>query len=1069
MISDEQRPVNLPGFSPGAIPPQRLVEADLASINDLRQLCFQYMRDGFSIVDTNGLHVDANPAFCEMTGFSAQELIGSGPENCYWPPEEREHIEAAFAKTLLGELVDVELVFMRKNGERFPVIVKPFAIKDHNGITLYYAATVRDMAQRVHLQSALQDSEARYRGLFESAADAIVILQGETLVDCNQRALQMFGLASIDQLASRASFDFFPTLQPNGKDSRAFSFEKLSAARAGAPQFFAWRHVKVDGTVFDAEVSLSTFKQGEQTFIQAIIRDVTQRMQLEEELRLGEQRYRSLFENAGDGILIMQGEQVLDCNERVLEIYGISREQLVSLTNYSLSPTMQPNGQTSAEFYHHQIQALQSGIPQSFEWHGKKLDGTPIETEVTLTAFHLDGKLCTQSLIRDITERKQLEASIRDSETRFRTLFENSGDAISILKNGKTIDCNKRLCEFYGVTREEVLSAYVGEFFPQTQPNGQSSSQFFADKVRAARQGHPQIYEWHGAKRDGTKIITEINLSALVIDGEVFEQAVARDITQRKQMEGEISDSNVRFRTLFEHSGEAISIIKDFQIIDCNERLGALYGYSRDEILSNPTAGYISPRQPNGQDSLEFLAEKVAASRAGTPQHYEWHGRKGDGTDIVVEISLASFRLGDETFEQATTRDITQRKQMEAALLELNKSLESRVAQRTEELETACAELLQRNAQFRALASRLTRAEEDERRRIARLLHDNHQQLLVAAKFKAEMLVTHLYGSDVNTAGAQIVEVLEQALDVTRSLTMELAPPILYGSGFVDAMRWLSVWMEENHHLQVLVSGSLPTIPIPAEVSSVLFRAVRELLFNVSKHAGVKQARVDMVAFDQGLRVTVSDDGSGFDVADVLHKPRSYGLFSIREQLTSLDGVLDIISAPHSGTVCTFSVPVPASADVLPPVTWSEGDLITTDVADTQQTSTHPIRILVADDHALARDALVQILGLVEDFDVVGEAFDGLDAVEKTRLLEPEVVLMDATMPRLNGLEATSRITAEFPNIKVIGLSMHARQDMEPQMREAGAAYYLQKHSPTEQLYAAIRGVMEKDVAGGVE
>ena len=123
----------------------------------------------------------------------------------------------------------------------------------------------------------------------------------------------------------------------------------------------------------------------------------------------------------------------------------------------------------------------------------------------------------------------------------------------------------------------------------------------------------------------------------------------------------------------------------------------------------------------------------------------------------------------------------------------------------------------------------------------------------------------------------------------------------------------------------------------------------------------------------------------------------------------------------------------------------------------------------MADDHALARDALVQILGLVEDFDVVGEAFDGLDALEKTRLLKPDLVLMDATMPRLDGLEATRRITAEFPQIKVIGLSMHARQDMEPQMSEAGAAYYLQKLTPVDELFAAIRGVMNRDVAGGVE
>ncbi len=260
MVNDDKKSAGQTDFPPQRFAPQKTVDLQSASVHEFRQLSFQYMQDGFSIVDTTGMHIDVNPAFCAMTGFSESELIGRGPEHAYWPPEERENIQLLLAKALRGEFAEIELTFMRKDGERFPVLLNPFAIKDNNGMVISFATTVRDLSRTVQMQSALRDSEQRYRGLFENAADAIVILQGEKIIDFNQRALEMFGVSSLEQLSSRASYEFFPPLQPNGQDSRRFSIEKLEAARAGKPQFFAWHHVKLDGTPFEAEVSLSTVK-----------------------------------------------------------------------------------------------------------------------------------------------------------------------------------------------------------------------------------------------------------------------------------------------------------------------------------------------------------------------------------------------------------------------------------------------------------------------------------------------------------------------------------------------------------------------------------------------------------------------------------------------------------------------------------------------------------------------------------------------------------------------------------------------------------------------------------------
>ena len=106
------------------------------------------MQDGFSVLDNHGVHINVNPAFCRMTGFEREELIGVGPPHPYWPPEQYKEIEKAFQNTLRGEFADFELTFMRKNGERFPAIVSPSWIKDKQGNVISYFATVKDITER---------------------------------------------------------------------------------------------------------------------------------------------------------------------------------------------------------------------------------------------------------------------------------------------------------------------------------------------------------------------------------------------------------------------------------------------------------------------------------------------------------------------------------------------------------------------------------------------------------------------------------------------------------------------------------------------------------------------------------------------------------------------------------------------------------------------------------------------------------------------------------------------------------------------------------------------------------
>lgn len=398
--------------------------------------------------------------------------------------------------------------------------------------------------------------------------------------------------------------------------------------------------------------------------------------------------------------------------------------------------------------------------------------------------------------------------------------------------------------------------------------------------------------------------------------------------------------------------------------------------------------------------------------------------------------------------------DITRRKQIEHELREITQTLETRVAERT-----ATAERL--TAQLRALASELTQAEQRERRRVAQTLHDHLQQILVAAKLRIDRLRTAADPERAAAAAEGIEALISQAIEASRSLTVQLSPPILHDRGLAPALEWLARQMEEEHALHVAVKTEGWDRQIDEDVREFLFQSVRELLFNVVKHADTHEATVAMEATPEDhVRLTVTDRGRGCDQAVMLSpsaKESGFGLFNIQQRLVHLGGEFHADTAVGGGCRIELIAPIevvkgpersPRSTPLSPPVKACP------------QSAAKPglIRLLLVDDHHIVREGMANLLREEADIDLVGEASDGLMAVDLARQLHPDVIIMDVSMPRMNGIEATALIKREQPGIKVIGLSMHEKDDMAQAMRQAGASSYLPKGSPAEELMANIRG-----------
>jgi len=369
--------------------------------------------------------------------------------------------------------------------------------------------------------------------------------------------------------------------------------------------------------------------------------------------------------------------------------------------------------------------------------------------------------------------------------------------------------------------------------------------------------------------------------------------------------------------------------------------------------------------------------------------------------------------------------------------------------QATTALQERTVELERRAVQLSQLAAELTLAEQRAREQLAKTLHDDLLQLLFSARLKVDRLATGRASPDPPGLAARARSEIDETIAAARSLSIELFPPVLYEGSLPSALAWLAEWKQQKYGLVVQLSADPRANPERKDLRLLLFESIRELLFNVVKHANVDRVAVDLTIGGEGaLEITVSDLGAGFDPAALLAHSGNHqvglGLVSIRERLTLLGGRLNIQSAPGQGATFTLTVPPDRGAGLHlrpgPPIDRSGGEPI------------RPLRILLADDHAMVREGLRELLMDRPEFQVVGEAADGLEAVEQAHALRPDVMVMDVSMPKVDGVEATRRIRADLPFIQIFGLSTQERTEDLHAIEAAGAAAYFTKGADMQHL-----------------
>lgn len=783
--------------------------------------------------------------------------------------------------------------------------------------------------------------------------------------------------------------------------------------------------------------------------------------QADKALRDSEARYRTLFNSIDEGFCILQmlfDQEQMPIDYRFVEINPAFEQQ---------TGLQRALGRT--------VRELVPGIESFwFDVYGKvAVTGQPIrfvdyaesmDRWFDVYAFRIGepDEHTVAVLFTDITKRKRTEEAMRASEDRFAKAFTASPDGLVISResDGVIYEVNQSFLNMLEVRREQVIgrrSTELNLIRPEERTN--------ALKI-LNQEGRLRDLELHVPRLAGPSRCVLISTERIQMAGEPLLLTIIRDITERKRAEEALKEAMERYEQHVRLFEGVASTTPDFvylfdpqgRFVYANRRLLEVWGMALPDVIGRTCRelGYEQWHHDMHMREIARVIETKAPIKGEVPFKAPLTGIFGVYEYIFTPVFDTK---GGVEFIAGTTRDVTERKDAESELRETREQLTILTAQLEQRVEERTRELSQSQDALRALARELNLAEQRERKRLAADLHDHLQQTLVLGKLKvgqAKLAMGPVPGGAETLK--QLDDIFQDALTYTRTLVSELSPPVLRDHGLMAGLKWLAEYMKK-HALTVELRAVDQSDPeLPEDQVVLVFQSVRELLINSAKHAGTGQAVVSLERRRSMLHIEVRDAGKGFAAADVgapSDVSSKFGLFSIRERMKALGGFFHIASMPGQGTRCELVIPLPhhaagERAASLP----SSIRPIDSGASMKRQGS---IRVLLVDDHAMMRQGLRSVLEGYADVEVVAEAADGEQAIAAVRQFQPAVVVMDINMPRLNGVDATRHIKAEYPGILVIGLSVNADGQNGTAMEKAGAMLLLTKEAAVEQLYSAIQ------------
>jgi CheY-like chemotaxis protein/two-component sensor histidine kinase len=369
---------------------------------------------------------------------------------------------------------------------------------------------------------------------------------------------------------------------------------------------------------------------------------------------------------------------------------------------------------------------------------------------------------------------------------------------------------------------------------------------------------------------------------------------------------------------------------------------------------------------------------------------------------------------------------------------------------------------------LRQLSARLLKLQDEERRRIARDLHDTTGQKIAVLSMTLDRLakLVDTRKVDVKDALAESRDVVGKIGEEIRTLSYLLHPPLLDECGLASAVLWYAEGFKKRSGIHLNVSIDEELVRLSTDAETALFRVLQESLTNVHRYSGSPSAdirifqspsNVHLEIVDHGKGVKAGTERSSFDGAPTL----GVGIPGMRERIRQLGGQLEV-EFSNEGTRVHASLPMEASPEEATAQTGAELFRDSDDFqANMRQRPDVRKRILIADDHEVMRRGVRGLVESQEEWSVCGEAIEGNEAISKTRELQPDLLILDVSMPGMSGIEAALQILKDDPKIKILFFTMHDSPQMMREISNVGAWGYVAKARAGNDLVDAVRIILD--------